>query len=272
MDAAKLMAVFSVALAIISTSIFSTVSSQEVEDEREFSYVVGDDHGPERWSLIHREWELCNNGLLQSPIDISDKNVEVDCNLTRLRRTYRTSPATLINRGHDVMLQWEGDGAGGFWLNGTEYTLYQLHWHSPSEHTLNGKRFPAELHMVHMSADNKTAVVGIIYRFGKPDPFLAEMEKYIKHIHGEEHSKYSAGEVNPRHIKLGNRKYYRYIGSLTTPPCTEGVVWTIMDKIASISKQQVKMLREAVMDNVDENARPTQDSNGRVVNKYRPAY
>lgn len=89
-------------------------------------------------------------------------------------------------------MEWE-DGTGGYWVNDTEYTLKQLHWHTPSEHTLNGKRFAAELHMVHKSADNKIAVVGVLYRFGYPDSFLSEvivfLTKYSIHFYIERENK-----------------------------------------------------------------------------------
>ncbi|KAK8943515.1 Bifunctional monodehydroascorbate reductase and carbonic anhydrase nectarin-3 [Platanthera guangdongensis] len=205
-------------------------SGQEVEDEKEFSYKVGSENGPEKWGQIHDEWAACGAGKLQSPIDLQHERVEVLDGLGPLRRTYRPAPAILKNRGHDIMLKWE-EVAGGVWINGTEYWIKQLHWHVPSEHTIDGRRFSLELHMVHESADKKIAVVGILYKLGRPDGFLAQMSSYIKKLTDLEDAEEKVGVVHPRKLQWGSRKYYRYIGSLTTPPCTEGVIWTIIKKV-----------------------------------------
>ncbi|OAY66012.1 Alpha carbonic anhydrase 7 [Ananas comosus] len=265
---------------------FST--SQEVENEEEFSYVQGSENGPEHWGEIHGEWAACGKGRSQSPIDLLNKRVQQVSSLGTLHRSYRPSNAILKNRGHDIMLQWEDD-AGALWINGTNYDLKQLHWHSPSEHTINGQRYSLEMHMVHQSADQKIAVVGILYTTGRPDPFLARMESYIKKISDTHEAEEKLGPVDPRSIKRGSRKYYRYMGSLTTPPCTEGVAWTIVKKVQfgetrknemslflkcsqvrTVSKEQVHLLREAVHDNFEMNARPIQKIYDRIVSLYRP--
>ncbi|XP_020108579.1 alpha carbonic anhydrase 7-like [Ananas comosus] len=246
---------------------FST--SQEVENEEEFSYVQGSENGPEHWGEIHGEWAACGKGRSQSPIDLLNKRVQQVSSLGTLRRSYSPSNAILKNRGHDIMLQWEDD-AGALWINGTTYDLKQLHWHSPSEHTINGQRYSLEMHMVHQSADQKIAVVGILYTTGRPDPFLARMESYIKKIGDTHEAEEKLGPVDPRSIKRGSRKYYRYMGSLTTPPCTEGVAWTIVKKVRTVSKEQVHLLREAVHDNFEMNARPIQKIYDRIVSLYRP--
>ncbi|KAJ8440476.1 hypothetical protein Cgig2_013635 [Carnegiea gigantea] len=119
------------------------------------------------------------------------------------------------------------------------------------------EKFSLELHMVHSTSDGKTAVIGIMYKYGRPDTFLNTLLPQIKST--EENAKErDLGIVNPGNIKFGSRKYFRYIGSLTVPPCSEGVIWTIVNKVRTVSREQVGALREAVHDGFEENARPIQ--------------
>ncbi|KAJ0970337.1 hypothetical protein J5N97_023214 [Dioscorea zingiberensis] len=245
--------------------------TQEVEDEREFSYIKGSPNGPEHWGEIHEEWEACNKGDMQSPIDLVKERVRVVPTLGRLKRSYKPSNATIKNRGHDIMLEWEGD-AGSLWINGSEFLLKQCHWHSPSEHSVNGKRFALEAHLVHQSTDGKIAVVGIMYKIGRPDSFLKELEDRINEIGVTRENGIEVGKVDPRHVKIGSRKYHRYMGSLTTPPCTEGVTWTIVNKVRTASRAQLKLLRDAVHDDAKKNARPKQEINEREIKFYTPKF
>ncbi|KAI3985570.1 hypothetical protein MKX01_033374, partial [Papaver californicum] len=165
----------------------------------------------------------------------------------KIKKRYKQANATLKNRGHDFTLQWGIGTAGSIRINGTKYALDQSHWHSPCEHTINGKRFSLELHMVHRNLElGKTGVLHVLYKIGGPDSFLKEYlflyidsffcceffsagEGYKEHFghRYRDSKKIKIGMVNPRHIKTGGGKYYRYLGSLTTPPYTEGVIWTI---------------------------------------------
>lgn len=106
-----------------------------------------------------------------------------------------------------------------------------------------------------------------LYKIGKPNKFLAKLEKKIKLI-SETTLEIDVGMLNPAKIRMRGRKYYRYLGSLTTPPCTEGVIWTVNTQIGTVSKDQVALLREAVHDHAEKNARPLQHVNGRKVNLY----
>ncbi|KAL9413162.1 hypothetical protein AB3S75_041766 [Citrus x aurantiifolia] len=246
-----------------------TAVSQEVDDEIEFNYEEGGENGPSKWGELHSEWSACKNGRMQSPIDLLNERVQVVSHLGRLKRSYKPSNATLKNRGHDMMLQWEG-GAGTLRINGTEYVLQQCHWHSPSEHTINGQRFALEAHMVHVSQDGKIAVVGIMYKIGRPDSFLESISDHLTQVAGSNERETVVGVIDPRGIKIGSRKYYRYIGSLTIPPCTENVLWTIVRKVRTVTREQVRSLRVAVHDESDTNARPQQPINLRIVKFYRP--
>ncbi|KAA8544081.1 hypothetical protein F0562_021742 [Nyssa sinensis] len=169
----------SILIVLVLLSVSCPEASQEVEDETEFSYKEGGDNGPEHWGEIHPEWSLCGNGAMQSPIDLLNERVEVVSYLGRLKRNYKPSNATLINRGHDIMLKWTDD-AGYIQINGTQYHLKQCHWHTPSEHTINSRRFDMEVHLVHESNSNETAVVGIMYKIGRSDSFLSKVRTVTK--------------------------------------------------------------------------------------------
>ncbi|KAH6801611.1 alpha carbonic anhydrase 4 [Perilla frutescens var. frutescens] len=234
-------------------------------DESPFTY--DSKKGPENWANLNPKWKTCAKGKLQSPIDLVDDRVEIMPELGILKRAYKPAPAMIKNRGHDIQVVWEGD-AGFAMLNGTEYKLLQCHWHTPSEHTMNGKRFELEVHLVHNNSLGHLAVVGVVYKLGHPDPFLAKLLETIKTT-TPNHEGNVAGDVNPWDIKFGSRKYYRYLGSLTVPPCTEGVLWTIVKKVRTVSREQVRALRDAVHDGYEKNARPTQKSDQHVY-MYRP--
>ncbi|KAH7655632.1 Carbonic anhydrase alpha-class protein [Dioscorea alata] len=264
----KKLFIFSTILASLLLLSIPSIA-QEVDDEKEFSYENESEIGPKHWGEIHKDWAMCGKGEMQSPIDLTHQRVKVLYHLRPLRQSYQPANAVMKNRGHDIMLQWEEE-AGGIWINQTKYLLKQVHWHSPSEHTINGHRYSLELHMVHESEDKKIAVVGILYKIGRPDTFLAKMEGYIRKLVDIEGGEEKIGKVDPREIKKGSRKYYRYMGSLTTPPCTEGVIWTIVHKVRTVSREQVRLLREAVHDDNEMNARPTQKINERIVGLYRP--
>ncbi|GLJ47577.1 hypothetical protein SUGI_1004670 [Cryptomeria japonica] len=229
--------------------------------------------GPSHWGDLKEEWKTCGHGRHQSPIDIVERNVEIYPNLGQLHKSYKAANASLKNRGHDIMVRW-AEGAGTIHVDGTNFTLLQCHWHSPAEHTIHGRRYPLEIHLVHQTDDNRTVVIGILYEYGRQDPFLSELMDQISALshHMEAGAEETLGIIDPKHIKLGSRKYYRYTGSLTTPPCTEGVIWIIVDKVRTVSRDQVRKLAMAVHDGLGKNSRPTQLENGRVVELYTPRH
>ncbi|GER27363.1 carbonic anhydrase, partial [Striga asiatica] len=239
-------------------------------DEHEFSYEEDSDIGPARWGEIRPEWSNCGSGNMQSPIDLSNQRVNIVSHLGLLDRTYLPSNATLINRGHDMMLRW-GYEAGHIEINGIVYQLQQCHWHSPSEHTINGRRFDMEIHLVHRSIDNQTAVIGVMYKIGRPNSFLTMMKHHLNALVETRDVERAVGIIDPEHIKFGSRKYYRYVGSLTTPPCNENVLWTIVRKVRTVSREQVELIRNAVHDDSETNARPIQPMNDRTLELYRPS-
>ncbi|XP_021887892.1 alpha carbonic anhydrase 4-like, partial [Carica papaya] len=247
----------------------STASDHsEVEDEHGFSYKEETNKGPNKWNQMNSNWTTCGTGKLQSPIDIIDRAVKVVPDLGKLERHYKPAPAVAINRGHDIMVTWKGGDAGKIKINGTDYKLMQSHWHSPSEHTVNGIRYDAEVHFVHESSDGKLAVIAILFKYGSPDPFLSELLRHIKPLDPKEEKE--LGIINPRQLKCGKR-YYRYIGSVTVPPCTEGVVWTVFKKVITISREQVRALKAAVHDGFEDNARPIQKLHRRPIQLYAPS-
>jgi len=242
------------------------VRTQEVEDESEFEYKKGP-KDPEHWGELKEEWKTCGNGTQQSPIDVVKGNAIISPDLGTLRRIYQTGNATLVNRGHDIMVNWSG-GAGSVEIKGKRFTLNQGHWHTPAEHTIDGKQHPLEMHLVHQAVDGEIAVIGILYELGTPDTFLAELMDEIIAIADMEPPEEPLGMVDPNDIKFDSMKYYRYMGSLTTPPCTEGVIWSVIDEVRTVSEDQVRALKKALNDGYEKNARPIQPINGRIVRLY----
>ncbi|KAL8479730.1 hypothetical protein ACS0TY_026602 [Phlomoides rotata] len=211
------------------------------DDETSYSYVIGAPNGPYNWSNLNPNWTRCGTGRTQSPINIVNLTISSRGNLIR---RYRPAPAQIKNRGHDIEVVWIGD-AGGIIINGTEFKLEQCHWHIHSEHKVNSTRYNMELHIVHYSAERDIAVVGILYTLGRADPFLKQLAPFIP---SATRNATNIGIVNPSNIGLEGRKYYRYNGSLTTPPCSENVTWTILKKVRTVSLKQITALRNAVDD------------------------
>lgn len=129
----------------------------------EFSYRRGDDDGPERWGHIRRDWAACSFGFgrRQSPSASPRPPPSPPA------AAATTAAASLVNRGHDIMVRFDGD-AGGVVVDGETYALRQMHWHSPSEHAVDGRRYDLELHMLHQSEtrDGRYAVVAQLFDIG----------------------------------------------------------------------------------------------------------
>ncbi|KAL9296775.1 hypothetical protein ACSQ67_022671 [Phaseolus vulgaris] len=255
------------ALVLLSCPI---TMSEEVENEKEFTYDMKSKSGPENWGDIEPEWNLCKKGSMQSPINFLNGVQKVN-NLGELKINYKPSKVVLVNRGHDIKVKWVG-GKSNIEINGTKYDLIQSHWHSPSEHAIDGTRLDLELHMVHQTPSGEYAVLGIIYRAGREDPFVSLLSKGLKAISDHTGAEEEVAEVDPSMVKEGSSVslYYRYTGSLTTPPCSENVIWTVLREVRSISQEQIKLLQEAVEDDSRSNARPLQELNNRVVQLNDP--
>lgn len=227
------------AISLLLTCIHAAGQGIEIP---KFSYTGNT--GPREWGHLSHDFEMCSTGKSQSPIDILTRKAVVDKNLKPLRRFYSAANASLVNHGFNVMMEF---GNAGIWvLDGKNYALQQMHWHTPSEHMIDGVREDAELHLVHRSIDGSVAVIGILFKIGHPDPILAKVQKYLANLAEEEQKKNVLGEIRlgmfkARTLSEDTRKYYRYIGSLTTPPCSENVTWHVFGKVSHSSFTNVSL-------------------------------
>jgi carbonic anhydrase len=211
--------------------------------------------GPRRWSGLDPAYSACGLGKRQSPIDLP-RTAPTAGRPFDVR--YRPSHVVVENNGHTVEARVEPGRT--LTLDGTTYGLVQFHFHAPSEHMIGGSRFPMELHLVHKTADGKRiAVVGVLIAAGARNAALAELLVRMPATAGVERE--LRGRLDPAALLPGRGPAYRYTGSLTTPPCTEGVRWTVLAQPLQLSRVQIARFTRLY----DHDNRPLQPLNGRAV-------
>ena len=196
-------------------------------------------------------------GKQQSPINITGY---VSGGAPELSFEYGGSAECLTNTGEFVKVIYEN--GGGIRLGGESYQVVEAHMHNPSEHTVDGRRFALETHLVHRRGD-EIAVVGILYRLGEPN---AAIEAVIEAAPGLGEADVRASGLSASEFLPSGRGYYAYTGSLTTPPYTEGVKWHVLSEALEVSAEQVERL--AVLTGGGENSREVQGLNGREIRMY----
>ncbi len=222
-----------------------------------WSHHKGED-GPENWKNLCDDFADCG-GNSQSPINIDNNSIFKVNDLVTAVFNYGKSKVNIINNGHTV--QFNIDGENNVNLNGKNYKLLQFHYHALSEHTIDGKHFPIEVHFVHKHSDTDYAVIGVMYVEGKENKLL---KKYLDKIPTSKGDFKSNDTIDILEILPDNKSYYYYNGSLTTPPCTEIVNWYILKNPLEASKEQIEKFSEILHNNY----RPVQPINGRKVKQY----
>lgn len=228
----------------------------------DWGYGCGSGIGPSEWGELLPEWSLCNTGAEQSPIRILSFDVTKNERAAVVQTTHHPAPASVVNDGNLIRLRWKG---GFLHIDGILYELHEAQFHTPSEHTINGKRYPLEMQMMHRNAKNgDIAILSILFKLDdKDNKFLGQFWSYIRSLE-ENPAVNITGGVDPKGLDLSERHFYQYRGSLTTPPCAEGVMWIVMKKKHKVSPMQLDMLYAALK---HENSRPIQALKGRTVYK-----
>jgi len=214
--------------------------------------------GPEHWGQLSPKYHLASDGHAQSPIDIRGAAA---ADLPALDLDYRPVPIRLIYNGHSV--QENEKGNSHLTVDGKRYKLEQFHFHSPSEHTVDGRSFAMELHFVHEGTDGEIAVLSVLIDDGQHNPAYDVM---WSHLPNSGNRKENTDDLIPVDKLLpASRDYYAYQGSFTTPPCTEGVRWLVLRQPVQLSAKQIATFRKVIY----HNNRPVQPLFGRKISISR---
>ncbi len=219
------------------------------------------DIGPDHWGTLAPEYAACN-GTEQSPIDIRNAK---KASLPLLRFDYSSGPLVIVNNGVTIRVNYPSGPSGDFLIAGdTRYQLVQFHFHRPSEEYIGGKPYPMVLHLVHKSSDGKIAVVAVLVRPGRANATVQQLWNHMPMTPGPDQP-IPGVEVNPADLLPAGYAYYTYMGSLTAPPCTEGVTWIVLKSPMEISPAQIAAFARLFPHDV----RPLQPLNGRLVQESR---
>ncbi|MCL4117052.1 UNVERIFIED_CONTAM: hypothetical protein GTU68_062078 [Idotea baltica] len=212
----------------------------------------GYDHGlhPSQWGQIS---QTCGNGKNQSPIDVTHV---INTNLKALDLHYSGQVTKLSNNGHTLQATVTGNNV--LMIDGDPYTLKQFHFHTPSENRIDGKQFPLEAHFVHVDKDGHIAVLAVMFEQGEANTSLA---KLIATVPDKGETVALKESFNISDLVPSLKQYYHFNGSLTTPPCTEGVSWFLLKQPSTLSKEQDDLLIKAM----GHNSRPVQKNNARII-------
>jgi carbonic anhydrase len=212
--------------------------------------------GPEHWAKLKPEYAACAEGRRQSPIDIKEG---ARLELEPVRFDYRAAPLRIVDNGHTVQVNY-AEGSSMV-VAGERYELKQFHFHKPAEERIGGRRFDMVAHLVHQSLEGRLAVLAVLFEARQqPNPFLRALWPHLPLEQGREIAP-SEATVDLNALLPESRTYFTYMGSLTTPPCTEGVLWVVLKTPVEMSPGQV-----AVFGNLHAmNARPVQPAHGRLI-------
>jgi carbonic anhydrase len=210
--------------------------------------------GPAKWGDLDAANKVCAVGSQQSPIDIG---ATVKSRLPALSINWAKSADTIVNNGHTIQLNFAEGSTMSF--GEAKYKLLQLHFHRPSEHLIGGKNFPMEAHFVHRAETGALAVVGVLMATGRPN---AAFHRIVSTMPAQEGPAVKADpRINPNALLPTKRGYYRYPGSLTTPPCSEIVEWLLLTNPIHVADADVASFTKLY----PLNARPAQKDNRRYV-------
>jgi len=251
------------------TPLVSAAGEEKPPSGNAAHWDYGAESGPAHWAELSPLYVQCGEGTSQSPIDIRNLAVvevvggdrlKLDYAPASLRITRNEHVVDLIDNGHTIQVQY--DEGSTLLEGGRTFELAQYHFHAPSEHTIEGRSFPMEMHLVHRAGNGELAVIGVLIAVGRHnkafDPLWANLPKKpgdTRHIEGV--------TVSVDDLLPGVASHYRYSGSLTTPPCSEGVSWFLGSNPIERSREQIAAFTSIISDN----NRPTQPLNGRSVAK-----
>ncbi len=215
----------------------------------------GGEGGPEQWAQLKPEFAACASGSRQSPIDIRS-GVKVD--LEPIQFDYRPSAFGVIDNGHTIQVNVGGGNA--IEVQGRRYDLVQFHFHRPSEERVNGRQFDMVAHLVHKDPEGRLAVVAVLLdRGGAAQPLIQTVWNNLPLEKGSEVS--VRGDIDMNHLLPADRRYFTYMGSLTTPPCSEGVLWLVLQQPVPVTPDQIGVFSRLY----PMNARPVQQASGRLI-------
>ena len=224
------------------------------------------DDGPDRWASLNSEWNLCAEGVEQSPIDLASAS-EIELPAVEFQLPSEQEVEVLnqegvigaLDNGHTIQIN---SSTGETMTVGDEiYALVQFHFHAPSEHTVDGEHFPMEMHFVHQADDGALAVVGVLINEGAENPGITPLWAHLPESPGAETTiEVPAGFAEFIFPEAGNG-FYHYDGSLTTPPCSEGVKWYVRKTPTQLSKDQIAAFTSVY----DHNNRPVQALGNRAL-------
>ncbi len=213
--------------------------------------------GPDHWGSLNPAYEMCAKGVNQSPVNLTGF---VEAELEPIDFHYTGLATEVVNNGHTIQANYTAGST--IKTAGTVFELKQFHFHSPSENTIDGIYYPLEGHFVHVADDGAIAVVSVMYKIGAENEALARLWKQMPQAAGEKEA--MAAQVRAQDLMPEDRDYYRFNGSLTTPPCTEGVLWLVMKEPVEVSTEQVEQFFHTMH---HANNRPVQPIGARAVLK-----
>jgi len=247
-------------LGTLVVALAATVSSARAQWKTPWSYEGP--RGPEHWAELDPGYAACK-GKEQSPVDIHGAQKAA---LAALRFEYHGAPLKyLVNNGATIRVNYHAPGSGDFLMVGDKrYQLTQFHFHRPSEETVDGKAFDMVAHFMHESSDGKVAGVAVLLKAGKANATVRAIWEHMPMAEGPEHE-IPGVEVDPAGLLPRDLGYYEYTGSLTAPPCDEGVEWFVLKTPVDVSREQISAFAKLYPHDV----RPVQRLNGRVVRESR---
>jgi carbonic anhydrase len=240
--------------AVLDDTENKDVSSKE-KKPKVLNWQYKGSNGPEFWGDLSPEFVSCKVGRNQSPIDINKTTITTPKPL----KTFQRFPATDIsNNGYTVLANFK---SGNFMVvDSIMYQMTQVRFHTPSENTIMGKSFPLEAQFEHVDPEGNIAILVVMFEEGPENKAVAKLWKQMPKTKGQTKALQAnllAGELMPR-----KKEYYRYSGSLTTPPCSEGVIWVVMKSTMTASASQIEAFKKVMR---HDNNRPVQPLNGRIV-------